>query len=92
MVLVYSGYAFKALLLFNEELNEEDRRAVRENLDVESLVLFDLLQKPNLSSKEINKIKKVANNLLITLKTEKLNIANWCEKEGTRDAVRQSYI
>lgn len=80
---------FEALLLFNEELNEEDSRAVRENLDVESLVLFDLLQKPNLSSKEIKKIKKVASSLLKTLKAEKLNIDNWCEKEGTRDAVKQ---
>ncbi len=82
--------SFEALLVFMEELDEEATRAVRENLDIESLVLFDLLQKPNLSKKEINRIKKVASSLLEILKAEKLNIENWREKEGTRDAVRQS--
>ena len=76
--------------MFIKELDEEDARTVRENLDIESLVLFDLLQKPDLSGKEVNRIKKVASSLLETLKAEKLNIENWREKEGTRDAVKQS--
>ncbi len=81
---------FEALLIFMDEINEEDSRAVRENLDKESLVLFDLLQKPDLTKKEINRIKTVASSLLKTLKSEKLNIENWREREGTRDAVKQS--
>jgi len=62
---------------------------VRENLTGETLVLFDMLKKPELSKKEIDRIKKVAKDLLETLKQEKLNIDNWREKEGTRDAVKQ---
>jgi len=81
---------FEALLKFMDELDEEDSRAVRENLNIETLVLFDMLQKPNLSKKEVDRIKKVASSLLETLKAEKLNVENWREKEGTRDAVKQS--
>jgi len=58
-------------------------------LDEKSLVLFDLLCKPNLQPKEIAKIKQVATALLTTLKVERLRIANWQQKESTRDAVKQ---
>lgn len=81
---------FEALFVFMDDLDEEASRAVRENLNAETLVLFDLLRKPDLSKKEVKKIKKVASSLLETLKAEKLNIENWREKEGTRDAVKQS--
>lgn len=80
---------FEALLKFEKALTEEESRAMRENLDGETLVLFDMLKKPELSKKEINRIKKVAVELLDTLKKEKLNIDNWREKESTRDAVKQ---
>ena len=80
---------FEALFKFEQELTEEESRAVRENLTGETLVLFDMLKKPELSKKEIDRIKKVAKDLLETLKQEKLNIDNWREKEGTRDAVKQ---
>lgn len=80
---------FEALLTFQNELTEETYRAMRENLDDETLVFFDMLKKPELSKKEIGRIKKVAVDLLDTLKKEKLSIENWREKEGTRDAVRQ---
>lgn len=80
---------FEALLKFNDALTEEESRAVRENLDDETLILFDLLNKPDLDKKTINRIKKVATKLLEILKKEKLSIDNWREKEGTRDAVKQ---
>lgn len=80
---------FEALLKLNEELSHEERRAIREGLDEESLVLFDLLSKPSLQPKEIAKIKQVATTLLATLKTERLKVANWQQKESTRDAVKQ---
>lgn len=80
---------FEALLKLNEELSHEERRAIREGLDEESLVLFDLLSKPNLQPKEIAKIKQVATTLLATLKAERLKVANWQQKESTRDAVKQ---
>jgi len=79
---------FEALLKFVEELDDEESRAIREGLDEESLALFDLLLKPGLDKRDIQRIKKVAAALLETLKAEKLRIENWCDKEATRDAVR----
>ena len=79
---------FEALLKFVQELDEEESRAVREELDEESLALFDLLKKPELSSGDIKRIKEVAVELLETLKAEKLKIDHWQDKEATRDAVR----
>jgi len=79
---------FEALLQLMDEMSDEERRAVREGLDEESLAVFDLLKKPDLSPKEIKRIKDVAVELLETLKAEKLCIDHWQDKEATRDAVR----
>ncbi len=79
---------FEALIKFVEMLDEEERRAMREGLDQESLALFDLLKKPDLSTADTRKIKKVAVELLETLKAEKLKVDHWRDKEATRDAVR----
>ena len=79
---------FERLLKFVKELDDEEDRAVREGLDEESLAVFDLLRKPDLSAAEIRAIKKVAVELLETLKAEKLKIHDWRDKEATRDAVR----
>lgn len=80
---------FEALLKLHEALSHEEKRAVREGLDEESLVLFDLLSKPDLLPKETAKIKQVAIALLTTLKAKRLKVANWQQKESTRDAVKQ---
>ncbi len=79
---------FEALLRLVQELDEEENRAVREGLDEESLAIFDLLRKPELSLAEIKKIKAIAVGLLNTLKSEKLRVDHWRDKEATRDAVR----
>ncbi len=79
---------FEALIRFIQELDEEESRAIREGLDEESLAIFDLLKKPELSAADIKRVKKVATELLRTLKAEKLKIDHWREKESTRDAVR----
>ncbi len=79
---------FEALFQFEIGLNEEERRAVREGLDEESLAIFDLLRKPGLDASDIKRIKGVAVELLERLKAEKLHIDHWCDKESTRDAVR----
>jgi type I restriction enzyme, R subunit len=81
---------FEELLRFVEELDEEQARAIREGLDEESLALYDLLMKPSLTPKEIAQIKKVAVELLSTLKEEKLAVDQWRDKEATRDAVRST--
>ena len=79
---------FEELFQFEQSLDEEERRSVREGLDEESLVIFDLLRKPGLDAGEIKKIKTVAVELLSRLKAEKLHIDHWRDKETTRDAVR----
>ena len=79
---------FEELVRMVQELDEEERRAVREGLDEESLAIFDLLKKQELTQQERGRIKKVAKGLLETLKGEKLRIGHWQEKESTRDAVR----
>ena len=81
---------FENLLKIMNMLDEEEKRCIREGLDEESLVIFDLLRKPELSQNEIKKIKKVAVELLETLKKEKLKIDRWREKESTRDAVKNT--
>jgi type I restriction enzyme R subunit len=70
-------------------MDDEGQRAARENLTEESLVVFDLLLKPDPNKKDIQRIKKVAVELLATLKAERLKIDNWRDKEASRDAVKQ---
>ena len=79
---------FEELLRFVEALGEEEQRSIREGLDEESLAIFDLLRKPELTPAETKQVKKVAVELLKTLKAEKLKIDHWREKEASRDAVK----
>jgi type I restriction enzyme R subunit len=80
---------FEKLVNFARELGEEDQRAIRENLAEEELVVFDLLTKPELqlNKKETEEVKKVAKDLLDTLKNEKL-ILDWRKKQQSRASVR----
>ena len=78
---------FEELLKFVQELEEEESRALREGLDEESLAVFDLLTRPDLDEADIARIKTVAQELLRTLKAEKLRVDQWREKEATRSAV-----
>nr|MDT0253731.1 restriction endonuclease subunit S [Endozoicomonas sp.] len=50
---------FEALLKLADDLNNEESRAVRKGLNEETLVLFDMLKKPELAKKDIAAIKKV---------------------------------
>jgi len=79
---------FEELLRFVDSLDDESRRAMQEGLDEESLAIFDLLVKPELSRRDIKRIKEVAQGLLFDLKSEKLRIDNWREKQATRDDVK----
>ena len=79
---------FEALLKFVQELDGEESRAVREGLDEESLAIYDLLAKSDLKPQEIQKIKKVAKELLKTLKEKLKDLYKWQDKEPTRDDVK----
>ena len=79
---------FEELMKFAERLYDESKRYIHEGLDEESLAIFDLLIKPDLSKEDMKKIKQVSFELLAYLKAEKLNIDNWREKEFTRDFLK----
>ncbi len=79
---------FEALLNLVDELSEEEQRAVKEGLSEESLALFDLLLKPDLTKLEIDKIKKVAEELYKTLSIELQRIQNFAAKQSTRDEIK----
>lgn len=79
---------FEALLKLVEDLDEEEQRAVKEGLDEESLALFDLLLKPDLSKQDIARIKKVAEGLYETLQTEISKVQVFYAKQSTRDDVK----
>lgn len=83
---------FEALLTLVSELDAEEARSVKEGLDPEQLALFDLLMRPDISGPETKRIKKVASDLLATLKAEKLRVDRWREKEAARDSVKQAII
>jgi type I restriction enzyme, R subunit len=83
---------FEDLLKYYQNMNEEETRAAREGLDEETLAIFDLLKKSDLTSAEVKRVKAVAVDLLAALKAEKLRIALWREKEATRDAVRVAIL
>ena len=74
---------------FTRSLNEEEQRAVREQLSEEELALFDLLTKPEmeLTEKERAQVKKTARGLLETLKHEKL-VLDWRKRQQARAEVR----
>ena len=62
-----------------------------ENLTEEDLAVFDLLTRPpdKLAKKDKELVKKVARDLLRTLKEEKL-VLDWRKTQQTRAAVRQA--
>lgn len=78
---------FEELLVLAKELNEEDARATKENLTEEELAIFDILKKKNLNPDEIEKVKKVAYELITKLKNEKF-VLDWKRKEETRADVK----
>lgn len=80
---------FERLLKFVNELQEEEKRGIAEGLSEEELAVFDLITKPEikLTKKEEGQVKKVARELLETLKREKL-VLDWRKTQATRAAVR----
>ena len=73
--------AFEDLIKFVSELNEEENRTIRENLDEETLAIYDLLKKDNLNKDDIKAVKEVSIETLKKLKEEKLKIERWRESQ-----------
>ncbi len=80
---------FRRLLEFAKELKDEDARSIREGLSEEVLDVFDLITKPDMKLTKAEKatVKKVAHDLLETLKNEKL-VLDWRKFQATRASVR----
>lgn len=80
---------FERLILFAQELQEEDQRKVAEQLSEEELAIYDLLLKPRpeLTKKEIKQVKDVAREMMQVLKREKL-VLDWRKKQQSRAAVQ----
>ena len=72
--------AFDNLGQFLGDLMVEEARAIRENLDEETLAIFDLLRSgKTLDIKESKAVKKVTAETLAKLKAERLKIERWRE-------------
>ncbi|MGD0819231.1 MAG: type I restriction endonuclease subunit R [Desulfomonilia bacterium] len=80
---------FQQLVVFAKSLNEEEQRAVGEQLNEEELALFDLLTKPqiDMSDMDRDKVKSTARELLATLKAGKL-VLDWRKRQQARAEVR----
>jgi type I restriction enzyme R subunit len=80
---------FAQLVSFARDLSEEEQRGIAENLSEEELTLFDLLTRPNLklTRAEKEEVKKVARELLDTLKAERL-VLDWRKRQQTRAGVQ----
>ena len=76
------------LISLSKALNEEEQRHVRENMTEEELVIFDILMRPApvLSPEERNEVKKVAKELLVTVKTHM--VLDWRQKSAARSNVK----
>ena len=61
---------------------------MKEGLSEDSLALFDILIKPDLSKRELDKIKKVAEELYRQLDVEIRRIQNFTAKQATRDEIK----
>ena len=78
------------LIELAKELDAEEQRAVRERITEEELALFDLLTRADtapLSEAEREQVKRVARELLATLKREKLTL-DWKKRQQSRAQVR----
>ncbi|MFA5948592.1 MAG: type I restriction enzyme endonuclease domain-containing protein, partial [Candidatus Gracilibacteria bacterium] len=77
---------FDDLIELAKDLNEEEKRSVKENLSEDELAIFDLLVKENLNPEDEKKIKDATRELLINLKP--LLVPHWRDFEANRSGVK----
>ncbi len=82
---------FDNLIALAKELNAEEQRHIAEQLSEEELTVFDLLTRPaiELTEKEQDEVKKVARELLATLKHEKF-VLDWRKKQQARARIEKT--
>lgn len=77
---------FDDLVNLAKDLNEEEKRAVKENLTESELAIFDLLIKESLNPDDVQTIKGTAHELLVNLKP--LLVPHWRDFEMNRAEVK----
>ncbi len=84
---------FEQLMALDKELDAEERRFVREGFDNdEQLAIFDLLQKENLKSAEMDRIRKAARDLLPKLEQRMVLADYWRERAASRAQVETAIL
>jgi type I restriction enzyme R subunit len=75
---------FAQLVDFAKQLNEEEQRGIREQLDEEQLAILDILTRPSppLTKAERELVKRLARELLDTLKAERLVLPQVAQPAG----------
>ncbi len=80
---------FDQLVDLAQRLDKEEQRHIAENLNEEELAVFDMLVRSDLklTEKDRAQVKRVARELLQTLKQEKL-VLDWRKRQQSRAGVR----
>ncbi len=80
---------YEELIKLAQDLNIEERRHMKEELSEEELAVFDILMKPapEMSTRERNQVKRIAKDLLETLKREKFSL-DWRKRQQGRASVK----
>jgi Domain of unknown function (DUF3387) len=79
--------SFAKLVQLSEGLDAEQRRAAEEGLSEEELALFDLLQKPDISKADRERVKQASKTLLDSICKLIAPLERWTEKEQTQAEV-----
>ena len=81
---------FEEVIVLLSELSEESKRAERENLKEDELLVFDMLcSEKKITDKEKSSVKEAACSLLERLKNNEFKVNHWTEKIQTSSAVKR---
>lgn len=79
---------FEKLMKLSEDLDDEQRRYVREGFtDEQQLAVFDMLYKDSLTKDEIVQVKELARDLVDKIQESLASMTHWTEKPETRAEV-----
>lgn len=76
---------FEALMKLSQDLDNEQKRYVREGFtNEEQLAVFDMIYKDSLSKEDIKKVKSLCVELVETVQERLLQMSHWTERPETR--------
>ncbi|MDA0193564.1 MAG: type I restriction endonuclease subunit R [Bacteroidetes bacterium] len=82
---------FDQLLGLFQDLSEEDKRAVREDVTEDELTVLDMLEKgKKISNQEKATLKETAKQLLGRLLSQEFKVEHWPDKVSTASAVKST--